>query len=298
MVEHASLAALIDKFSNGEGIHDTAIAGMRCIRLTEVQSSLPSVYNPSVCFIAQGRKDVLLEDEIYSYVPSQFLAVSVDLPVIGVVTEARADAPYLCLQVDLDQTLLAELMAQAQLSAQEPAALQRGIFVGTVDAALEDCVLRLARLLETPHDIALLAPMIKRELHYRLLSGPHGAAIAQQARVGSRLQRVSQAIQRLRQDFTKPVKVEDMAAWAGMSVSAFHAHFKNVTAMSPLQYQKRLRLMEARRIMLTEMADAASTAYRVGYESATQFSREYARLFGSPPKRDMDALRAQAQATG
>ncbi len=167
-----------------------------------------------------------------------------------------------------------------------------------MDSALSDCVLRLARLLETPQDIALLAPMIKREIHYRLLNGEHGAMIAQLAQSGSHMQRIAAAIRQLKSNFDKPIRVEALADQIGMSVSSFHAHFKAVTAMSPLQYQKRLRLMEARQIMLAEKQDAASTAYRVGYESPSQFSREYARLFGNPPGRDIQRMvSAQARTT-
>ncbi len=293
---HVQLAPIIKQFSNGDGVHDTAIAGLRCIHLSEVNANLPSVYNPSVCFIAQGSKDVLLQKEIFRYVPSQFLAVSVDLPVIGRVTKASLSEPYLCMQIDLDLNMLAELMMQTRMFAQEPASPARGIFVGDVDDALGDCVLRLAKLLQSPGDIVPLAPVIKRELHYRLLSGAYGGEIAQLARTGSRMQRISEVIQKLRQQYHETLRVEDMAGWAGMSVSSFHTHFKNVTAMSPLQFQKQLRLMEARRIMIAEKSDAASAAYRVGYESPAQFSREYTRLFGNPPRRDVEALRGlQAQ---
>lgn len=291
MYLHAELAPIIKKFSSGDGVHDTAIAGVRCIHLSEINASLPAVYNPSVCFIAQGSKDVLLQQEIFSYVPSQFLSVSVDLPVIGRVTKASPREPYLCMQIDLDLNMLAELMMQTRMFGQEPPSPARGIFVGEVDEPLGDCVLRLAKLLHSPADIVPLAPVIKRELHYRLLTGAYGGEIMQLARAGSRMQRISEVIQKLRQQYHQPLRVEDMAGWAGMSVSSFHAHFKNVTAMSPLQFQKQLRLMEARRIMIAEKSDAASAAYRVGYESAAQFSREYARLFGNPPKRDVEALR-------
>ncbi|MDY6983771.1 MAG: AraC family transcriptional regulator [Pseudomonadota bacterium] len=264
---------------------------MNCIRFNELNARLPSVYTPCVCFIVQGSKRVLLDTETYEYRPSQFLAVSVDLPVIGEVTEGCVNKPYLCLQVELDQVQLAELLIQASTPPAQ-GATTRGIFVGKVDASLGDCALRLARLLDSPQDIPLLAPMIKRELYYRLLTGAHAVSIAQLARAGSAMQRVAQAIRELKSNFDKPVRIEDLAARIGMSVSSFHAHFKAVTAMSPLQYQKRLRLMEARQIMLMEQRDAASTAYRVGYESPSQFSREYARVFGNPPGRDIQQLAA------
>lgn len=286
-----ALVSIIDRFSGDEdGIHATAIPGVNCLRLSELSARLPSVYTPCICVIVQGRKRVLLEKEVYEYRPSEYLAVSVDLPVIGEVTEGSREAPYLCLQIELDQRQLAELLVQAGLPMERKTATRRGIFVGDMDETLGDCVLRLARLLEAPQDIPLLAPMIKRELYYRLLSGPYGEAIAQLARTGSQMQRIATAIRQLKADYDKPVRIEALAHRVGMSVSSFHAHFKTVTAMSPLQYQKRLRLMEARQIMLVEMRDAVSTAYRVGYESPSQFSREYARLFGDPPGRDIQRL--------
>ncbi len=284
------LSALIDEFSDGDGIHGTAIAGVNCISFSAPNARLPSVYTPCLCVIVQGKKRVLLEDEAYDYQPSEYLAVSVDLPVIGEVTEASRSKPYLCLQIGLDQHQLAELLVQARLPVDRRASARRGIFVGNMDGTLSDPVLRLARLLKAPQDIALLAPMIKREIYYRLLNGEHGTMIAQLAQSGSHMQRIATAIRQLKSNYDKPIKVEALADQIGMSVSSFHAHFKAVTAMSPLQYQKRLRLMEARQIMLAEMQDAASTAYRVGYESPSQFSREYARLFGNPPGRDIQRL--------
>ncbi|HEY0960994.1 MAG TPA: AraC family transcriptional regulator [Pseudomonadales bacterium] len=293
-----ALAAIVERFSRGgEGAQATAIRGVNCIRFSERNARLPSVYTPCVCFIVQGRKRVLLDKEVYAYRPSQFLAVSVDLPVIGEVTEGSVEKPYLCLQVELDQAQLAELLVQSPALPPHQRATPRGVFVGKLDASLGDCALRLARLLLAPQDIPLLAPLIKRELYYRLLTGAHAAAIAQLARAGSSMQRIGLAIRELKSNFDKPVRIEDLASRIGMSVSSFHAHFKAVTAMSPLQYQKRLRLMEARQIMLMEMRDAASTAYRVGYESPSQFSREYARVFGNPPGRDIQqlaAMRAEA----
>lgn len=291
--QRVELAQLVDRFSTEEGIQTTAIPGVNCIRLTQINDQLPSVYTPSLCIIVQGKKRVLLEDEIYQYQPSEYLVVSVDLPVIGQVIEASKDKPYLCLQIELDQHQLAELMVQAKLPINNKKPSQRGIFVGDVDESLGDGVLRLARLLEATQDIPLLAPMIKREIYYRLLNGQYGDVIAQMAQAGSHMHRISAAIQVLKNDYNKPIKIEALANHVGMSISSFHSHFKTVTAMSPLQFQKRLRLLEARKIMLADIQDAASTAYQVGYESPSQFSREYVRMFGHPPKRDMSMLLQQ-----
>lgn len=288
------IAALVDKYSSGEGIHPTAVPGLKCLKFSSPSMQTPTVYAPSVCVIVQGTKRVLLEDEIYRYAPSQYLAVSVDLPLVGQVMEASAASPYLCLQIDLDARQIGELIASARSDSPEQSTTGRGLFVGKLDEPMMEATLRLARLLESPKDIPALAPMMMRELHYRLLSGAHGAAIAQIAVAGSNTQKIAHVIRRMKSDLTAPVNIEELAAKAHMSPSSFHQHFKAVTAMSPLQYLKRLRLTEARQIMLSEAVDAASTAYRVGYESASQFSREYARMFGAPPMRDIAGLRKAA----
>ena len=289
-----ALALLIDKYSNGDGIHATAIDGVFCIRLSAPNMTLPSVYQPSVCVIVQGAKQVLLEEEIYRYAPPQFLAVSVDLPLLGQVVEASAERPYLCLQIEIDARQVAELIAQSDAAAWPRSDTARGLFVGTLDGATEEAILRLARLLETPRDIPVLGPMMLREFHYRLLSGDYGPAIAQMAIAGSNTHKIGQIIRKIKAHLASPMRIEELAAMVNMSPSSFHQHFKAVTAMSPLQYQKRLRLTEARHILLSEHADAASTAYRVGYQSVSQFSREYARMFGAPPIRDIEGIRNPA----
>lgn len=289
------LSRLIDSFSGGtDGLHATAISGVHCLRFSKTNASMPTVYLPSLCVVAQGRKSVYLGAETYAYRPAQYLAVSVDLAVIGEVTEASRERPYLCLQIQLDAMELAELYLQDNHRSDRTAATERGIFLGDMDEVLSDAVVRLANLLETPQDIAMLAPMIKREIYYRLLRGPNGNAIVQLAQTGSQMQRIATAVQKLKAEYDKSFAVEALASEVGMSPSSFHAHFKAVTAMSPLQYQKRIRLLEARRIMLAEKRDALSTAYQVGYESASQFSREYARLFGLPPGRDIQRLLAES----
>jgi AraC-like DNA-binding protein len=285
------LAALVSKYSSGDGIHVTAIEGMACIRLSERQMQLPSVYRPSVCVIVQGVKQVLLEEEVYRYAPPQFLAISVDLPLVGQVVEATPEAPYLCLAVDIDARIMAEFIAQSAdpgWSRGDPA---RGLFVGEADAGLLESTLRIARLLDTPRDIPMLAPLMLREFHYRVLASPYGRQVAQMAIAGSTMHKIGQTIRRIRTRLAEPIRVEELASQASMSPSSFHQHFKAVTAMSPLQYQKRLRLTEARQILLAGNADAASTAYRVGYQSVSQFSREYSRMFGAPPIRDVERLR-------
>jgi AraC-like DNA-binding protein len=285
------IGALVEKFSSGEGIHPTAIPGLHCIRLSAPHLQLPTVYRPSICVIVQGAKQVLLGEEIYRYAPPQFLAVSVDLPLVGQVIEASREAPYLCLAIDLDARQIADLIEPAGVATKSRGETSRGVFVGELDGATQEAVLRLARLLETPRDIPVLAPMILREFHFRILGSPHGASIAQMAITGSHTHRIGQIIHRIKSQLAAPIRVEELASLANMSRSSFHAQFKAVTAMSPVQYQKRLRLTEARHILLAENADAASAAYRVGYQSVSQFSREYARMFGAPPMRDVGSIR-------
>ena len=198
MQQRNELARLADLFSNGDGLHKTAVPGLTCIRFSEPSIPLPNVYEPSLCVIVQGRKRVSLEGESYEYAPSQYLAVSVDLPVMGEVTEASEDMPYLCFLVDIDKQQLAELMVKARLTPDAMPNTERGIFLGRVDHDLGDCVLRFARLLEQPQDIPILASMIQREIYYRLLSGEHGHTIGQLALHGSHMQRISEAIRELR----------------------------------------------------------------------------------------------------
>lgn len=285
------LERLIDRYSDGDGIHVSGMAGLSCLKYSRIGERMPGVFTPSVCFIVQGRKEVLLGDEIYSYTPGEFLAVTVDLPLVGTVTEASMAKPYLTVQIDLDTRLLSELLASGGDYITGGGRAKRGLFVGTADAALQDVVVRLMRLLDTPQDQAVIGPLLMRELHYRLLRSPYGQDILQLVLHGSATQRIAQVITTLKRDFAKALKVEELAEIARMSASSFHHHFKEVTAMSPLQYQKQLRLMEARRLMLAESRTAAHAAYDVGYESSSQFSREYARMFGLPPAADVSRLR-------
>jgi len=251
---------------------------------------MPVVYSAPLCLVVQGEKEVMLEDESYRYAASEFLVVSVDLPATGHVTVATPEQPHLCLQVDLDPRQLSDLITETVRTEVDGAPTERALFIGSTDDQLTDALLRLARLLDTPRDIALLAPMVIREIYYRLLNGPYGRRIAQIAIHSTNMRRIAHVIGMLKSRFTEPIRVEDLAEMAHMSPSSFHFHFKEVTAMSPLQYQKRLRLLEARRLLL-EGTDAASAAYRVGYESSSQFSREYSRMFGAPPIRDVTNLR-------
>lgn len=285
------LAALVTEYSDGDGVHATAVHGLQCFRMSAPSAKMPALYNPSLCVVVQGSKQVFLEGEVYRYAPSQFLVVSVDLPVLGQIVQASAEKPYLCVQIEIDPHQLSDIMAQSTRRHTLTSDTARALFVGDLDEPMLDAVSRLVRLLRTPKDIPVLAPMVIREIHYRMLEGEYGYAITQMAATGSNTHKIAQAIRKMKSDLAHPVRVEALAAMVHMSTSSFHQHFKAVTAMSPLQYHKRLRLTQARQIMLSENVNASGTAYRVGYESASQFSREYARMFGAPPMRDIEALR-------
>jgi AraC-like DNA-binding protein len=252
------------------------------------------LYEPSLCLVAQGAKEVLLADEVYRLDPAQLLLVSVDLPVAARVVEASPSWPYLAVRIALDPAVVGELLADGMaVPPLGPSA--RGLAVTPVESPLLDAVARLVALLDSPRDIVPLAPLVLREITYRLLTGPQGARLRQIASVGAPAQRIARAIRWLKDHFADPLRIEALAKQVRMSPSAFHLHFKSVTAMSPLQYQKRLRLQEARRLMLSEGLDAAEAAFRVGYESPSQFSREYRRMFGAPPRQDVAALKVETQ---
>lgn len=286
------LAALVTQQTEGQGngAHKTALPQLTLMRESAVSTGMCDVVEPILAIMVQGKKEVLLGEETYQYGAAQYLVVSVDLPLRGFVVEATPDKPYLGFKLNLDPAQLCDIIDQIQPSKGKTENSMGGLFVSDADAPLIDCAIRLTRLLDTPQDIPFIAPMIIREMYYRLLMGEQCEAVRQIATSGSNMQRVAAVIRRIKADFTKSLRVEELAKQANMSPASFHRHFKRVTSMSPLQYQKQLRLLEARRLMLAENADAASAAYRVGYESPSQFSREYSRMFGAPPIKDIAEL--------
>ncbi|WP_041674970.1 AraC family transcriptional regulator [Ramlibacter tataouinensis] len=295
----AELAGAVQRVARHDGEHATAVAGLKLLRLSAPCAPVHAVHQPALCLIVQGAKQLMLADELYAYDASSYLVVAQDLPVMAQVVRASGQQPYLCVRLDFTAAELARCAlewsaAAAGAGAADRAAQEeggRGLFVGAVDAALLDAVLRLVRLLETPRDIAALAPLVTREILYRLFAGPQGWRLAAMGHGASQASRIAHAIALLRERYADPLRIDDLARAAHMSGSSLHHHFKAVTAMSPLQYQKRLRLVEARRLMVGERLDAATAAYRVGYQSPSQFSREYARLFGAPPSRELRAWR-------
>jgi AraC-like DNA-binding protein len=289
---HVELAKLVEQYSSAEGMHPTAIPRLHLIRSSTVTEPLHALHEPAICLIAQGRKQVMLGSQLFEYDPAKYLVVAVDAPIVAHVTEATPDKPYLCVRLDLDPTLLGQLMLEAGVGAMPGAPVSQSVQLSTVTPELVDAVVRLVKLLGQPKDIPVLAPLAEREILYRLLLGEQGERLKQIAVAESKTQQVNRAIGWIKKNFREPFSIETVAAEARMSPSALHAHFKAVTAMSPLQYQKQIRLQEARRLLLINAADAATAGHRVGYDSPSQFSREYARTFGLPPARDIARMKS------
>jgi AraC-like DNA-binding protein len=278
---------------------DGTVEPLEGLHLARASSSpteaVHGVSTPAFCVIAQGSKEILLGDDRYRYDPAHYLIATAALPVSGRILEASEERPYLSLRLDLDPALVGSVMVEAGHPAPRGHAAVRAIDVSPLDAGLLDAVLRLLRLLDSPAEEArFLRPLVTREIVFRLLRGEQGGRLHHVAALGGHSHRIAEAIELLRKDFDRPLRIEDLARELGMSVSGFHHHFKTATAMSPLQFQKQLRLHEARRLMLGEDLDAASAGYRVGYGDASHFTREYKRLFGAPPVRDVERLREAA----
>ncbi len=272
----------------------TAIPGLSLFRQGEPTQPTSYMQEPSICLIAQGVKRILLGEDTYVYDTHHFLITSLDLPTVVEVIKASRERPYLGLRLKLDLLEISQLMVESNLPSPRVQQSSRGMAVGEVTLPLLNAFQRLIELLDEPNDIPILSPIIQREIMYRLLVSDQGARLGEIASAGSQSYRIARAINWLKSNFTRPLCIDDLAAQIHMSTSSFHHHFRALTAMSPLQYQKWLRLNEARRLMLTEHLDAAIAAFRVGYESPSQFSREYRRLFGEPPLRDITKLRQTA----
>lgn len=286
------LAELIERHAVQDGVYETAIPSLFIVRASQVTQPVYRVDKPCLCFIAQGFKDVLLAQERYEYGPADYLISSMNLPVIGHVIKASQDAPYLSLKLEFTQNQILEVLNEGNIQIAPQEGTKRAMFVGEIELSMLDAIVRLARLLDKPKDIPFLAPFYTKEILYRLLQGQYGITLAQIAMEGSNTYRIREAIDQIIHNVDKPLRIEELAEMANMGISTFHRHFKEVTAMSPLQFQKQLRLQEARRLLMSESTDAADVAFRVGYESASQFSREYSRMFGFPPREDIKRLKA------
>ncbi|WP_377157958.1 AraC family transcriptional regulator N-terminal domain-containing protein [Roseateles sp. UC29_93] len=307
MQDTEALSAMLSRHAPREGVWPTALPRLWIIRLDAPGGELAHAVQPaSLCLISQGAKEVRLGEERYVYDAARFMVFTTDLPVSGRVTEATPERPYLCLRLDFDPEEVAELVARsgpprapaasgAPVATVAPVAstgnaegddLGRGLFVSAVTAEMRDASARLMRLLDHPEDQAALAAMAMRELVYRVLRSEQGERLAQVARADSQTQRVHRAIRWLKAHYAQPLRIESLAKEAHMSASSLHHHFRALTSMSPLQYQKQLRLQEARRLLIAEGLEVARAGHAVGYESPSQFSREYSRLYGAPPSRD------------
>ena len=287
----AELVSLIDQFTATDGIHTTAVPRVTLIRAARPTEPLHVIQGSAICIVAQGRKQVMLGPRVYTYDSSTFIVSSVDVPVVGQVIEASQDKPYLCFVLSLDPAMLSALMLEAGVAG-PTGAPSPAFALSDVTPELLDATNRLLWLLASPRDIPVLAPLAEREILYRLLRDEANPKLREIALADSKLTQVNRAISWIKQNYREPLRIEDVAQEARMSPSALHAHFKAITTMSPLQYQKQLRLQEARRLILAGAFDAAAAGHRVGYSSASQFSREYRRLFGAPPARDIARLKA------
>jgi AraC-like DNA-binding protein len=265
----------------------------RCSRPTE---PLHGFSKPSFCVIAQGSKELVVGDDRFRYDPAHYMISTVELPMIGQVVEASPERPYLGFWLALDPSVVTSVMVESGVVQRGDGIGVKSIDVSALDASLLDATLRLVRLVDVPAEYHVLAPLVIREIVYRLLNGAQASRMRHLATFGGHAHRMVRAVEKLRKNFNKPLRIDEVARELGMSVSGFHAHFRAVTAMSPLQFQKQLRLQEARRLMLSEDLDAAEAGYRVGYEDASHFSREYKRQFGEPPMRDVERLRELATA--
>jgi AraC-like DNA-binding protein len=290
------LARLIAAYAPHDGSFELRVPGVQAIRLSQTnRDSIHALRSASLCIVAQGAKTIIVGPDVYEYDASRMIVFSVALPVAAQVTQASHAEPYLALKVDLEPHKIAELVLNVFPHGLPPAQERGAVYVTPIDASIVNAATRLMECLAQPRDVELLAPLVMDEILIRLLRSSIGIRVAQMGFAESSVHRVAKAISWLRANFSQPMKVEDLAELVNMSVSSFHEHFKSVTSMSPLHYQKVLRLQEARRLMLSSMMDAGAASQQVGYLSASQFSREYSRFFGNAPARDIAKLRQETR---
>ena len=292
----AKLARCIPAYAPHDGSFEQRIPGLHASRFSRINTEcFHSIRLPSLCLVAQGAKTVIVGQEVYEYDASRMIVFSVALPVASQITQASHSEPYLALRLDLDPRKIADLVLKIYPHGLPPVQERRAVYVAPADVSIVNAATRLMECLSQPGDAELLAPLAVDEILIRLLRSSIGVRVAQMGFAESSVHRVAKAISWLRANFSQPMKVEDLAALVHMSVSSFHEHFKSVSSMSPLHYQKVLRLQEARRLMLSTMMDAGTASQRVGYLSASQFSREYSRFFGTAPTKDIARLRQETR---
>lgn len=291
------LVDIVERFTDaryGENPFATAIDGLVLLRSNQEKGPNHLIFRPALCITVQGSKWSSFGDQRFEYPAGQALVVSVEMPALGRVTEASPEKPYLGIVLEFDLAVLREVLEGLDNPPVAGSDIRHAVFVSDFDGPLADCALRMVRLLETPKAIPMLYPAIMREICYWLLTGPHGSEIVKMTLANSHGQRLISAIHALRDRFAEPVRIEELAAIVQLSPSAFHRQFKALTSMTPLQYQKQLRLLEARRLLVSDTINVEAAAFKVGYESPSQFSREYSRMFGTPPRRDIASLRLAA----
>ena len=288
------LADTVAQLTKHGDVGETPVPGLSLFRTEGTSELVTGMYEPSVCLIAQGAKQVILGDNRYIYDSHHYLFSGLHLPVLAQVIDACHSKPYLGLKLTFEYGEIIQLMADSQLPSPRTQTTDSGLVVGNLSLPLVNAFQRLVNLINNPAEIAILAPVIRREIFFRLLIGEQGAKLRQLATVGTQSQQIASAVSWLKANYKHPLKINALAKMVNMGVSTFHHHFRRMTALSPLQYQKQLRLQEARRMMLLEHVDAASASLEGGYESPSQFSREYSRLYGAPPARDVMLFRQQA----
>ncbi len=291
------MTSIIARYARKDGDSETAIENLHVFKGSCPTRLQHMAYKPGFSLVLQGSKRLMVGSDVHVYGAGQYVLTSLDLPVASHVTQATADIPYLCFTLFIDSEKLSDLLSKTRIQRVPPSPDDaRGLVVKTAPPELLDASTRLLRLLDNPQDIPAMAPLIEQEISYRLLSGPDGPRLLDMTLAESQSHKVARAVAWLRTNFVQPLRIEDLADHVSMSASSLHHHFKAVTAMTPMQYQKQLRLHEARRLLLTEHVDVATAGYRVGYQSPSQFSREYSRLYGLPPLKDIEAMRGQMAA--
>ncbi len=284
----------LSKTAMAEGC--TPVAGnLNIYRHDRPTSPTHGLFTASICVVAQGAKEMQLGGEKFRYDPSQFILASLDMPIIGQIVEASPAKPFLCLKLEFDPTIIASVCVEAGLPPARDESSVKSVAVGKLSDQTLDAFVRLTRLFDDQAAYKMVSPLVTREIIYRLLTSEQGPRIKQLASFGGQTHRITKAVQSLQANFREPLSIEKLANELGMSVSSFHQHFKTTTSMSPLQFQKLLRLQEAKRLLVSENLDAGTAAMKVGYEDASQFSREYKRLYGAPPRRDLGRLKKVAQ---
>ena len=287
-----SLAQLIDQLTGDNGVYSTDIAGLWLSRFSAADPPRHSISSAVFCAVAQGSISVLVPGETYTHGPEHYLVMALDIPIIAQLVGVTPQEPYIGITLDLDFNELSELFLSDTQSSASISAAEKSLFFGEFDSPLLDAVYRLVSLLTTPKDIPALAPLIRREIFYRLLSGNQSGLLRKLVMKNSQIWRIARTIDWMKKNYAKTFRVEDLARRTNMSVASLHSWFKTLTKLSPLQFQKRLRLQEARRTLYRDGASAATVSQRVGYESPSHFNRDYSRLFGAPPLRDMERMRS------